>query len=304
MKNLTDRFVSFMLVFALALSLSAPAFAAEYSGTNELNNEVGTIDALEEIDFFVVEQEETSEDVLREIYANLAPEAKEKALQVIASNPDLLSYYVEEIDPTFSADQAMCGSNGIFRVGARANDPTKNIERRLTALGVPSAVILAAVAAATSLVYAAADGPLLFGDAYALFTDTFWPACNDDGNAPIYIEHDGRLFILDCAYGDQYYNSNIPDEFTLTAQTDDRIDFTVTAHYSYPYPRRDETEAERDERLETSYEYTRTYPVTLIYTDAGWRFDAFTTPNQADMQLIGEWDGVEEIDFYGNASSP
>lgn len=129
---------------------------AEYSGTNELNNEVGTIDALEEIDFFVVEQEETSEDVLREIYANLAPEAKEKALQVIASNPDLLSYYVEEIDPTFSADQAMCGSNGIFRVGARANDPTKNIERRLTALGVPSAVILAAVAAATSLVYAAA----------------------------------------------------------------------------------------------------------------------------------------------------
>ena len=298
MKNLTNRFVSFMLVFALALSLSAPAFAAEYSGTNELNNEVGTIDALEEIDFFVVEQEETSEDVLREIYANLAPEAKEKALQVIASNPDLLSYYVEEIDPTFSADQAMCGSNGIFRVGARANDPTKNIERRLTALGVPSAVILAAVAAATSLVYAAADGPLLFGDAYALFTDTFWSTCNDDGNAPIYIEHDGRLFILDCAYGDQYYNSNIPDEFTLTAQTDDRIDFTVTAHYSYPYPRQDETEAERDERLKTSYEYTRIYPVTLIYTDAGWRFDAFTTPNQADMQLIGEWDGVEETDFY------
>ena len=104
---------------------------------------------------------------------------------------------------------------------------------------------------------------------HALFTDTFWSACNDDGNAPIYIEHDGRLFILDCAYGDQYYNSNIPDEFTLTVQTDDRIDFTVTAHYSYPYPRRDETEAERDERLETSYEYTRTYPVTLIYTDAG-----------------------------------
>jgi len=139
---------------------------------------------------------------------------------------------------------------------------------------------------------------------HALFTDTFWSACNDDGNAPIYIEHDGRLFILDCAYGDQYYNSNIPDEFTLTAQTDDRIDFTVTAHYSYPYPRRDETEAERDERLETSYEYTRTYPVTLIYTDAGWRFDAFATPNQADMQLLGEWDGIEEIDFYGNASSP
>ena len=133
---------------------------------------------------------------------------------------------------------------------------------------------------------------------HALFTDTFWSDCNDNGNAPIYIEHDGRLFILDCAYGDQYYNSNIPDEFTLTAQTNDRIDFTVTAHYSYPYPRWDETYDERDKRLETSYEYTRTYPVTLVHTDAGWRFDAFTTPNQADMQLLGEWDGVEETDFY------
>ena len=134
---------------------------------------------------------------------------------------------------------------------------------------------------------------------HGLFTDALWSACNDSGNGPIYMEHDGRLFILDCAYGDQYYNGNIPDEFALTAQTDQRIDFTVTAHYSYPYPRRDETEEERDRRLETRYEYTRTYPVTLVNTDAGWRFDAFTTPNQADMRLIGAWDGVEETDFYG-----
>ena len=134
---------------------------------------------------------------------------------------------------------------------------------------------------------------------HGLFTDALWSACNDSGNGPIYMEYDSRLFILDCAYGDQYYNDNIPDEFALTAQTDQRIDFTVTAHYSYPYPRRDETEEERDRRLETRYEYTRTYPVTLVNTDAGWRFDAFTTPNQADMRLIGAWDGVEETDFYG-----
>ena len=138
---------------------------------------------------------------------------------------------------------------------------------------------------------------------HALFTDALWSACNDSGNAPIYLEHDGRLFILDCSYGDQYYNSNIPDEFTLTAQTDDRIDFTVTAHYSYPYPRCDETYDERNKRLETGYEYTRTYPVTLIHTDAGWRFDAFTTPNQADMLLLGEWRGVEEADFYRSEHS-
>ena len=81
--------------------------------------------------------------------------------------------------------------------------------------------------------------------------------------------------------------ATFPTSFALAAQSDERIDFTVTAHYSYPYPRRDETEEERDRRLETRYEYTRTYPVTLVNTDAGWRFDAFTTPNQADMRLLG-----------------
>lgn len=45
----------------------------------------------------------------------------------------------------------------------------------------------------------------------------------------------------------------------LRYPTDNRIDFTVTAHYFYPYPRWDETYDERDKRLETSYEYTRTY---------------------------------------------
>jgi len=38
----------------------------------------------------------------------------------------------------------------------------------------------------------------------------------------------------------------------------------VTAHCAYPYPRWDETNAERDERLETGYEHTRTCPVTLL----------------------------------------
>lgn len=43
MKNLTNRFVSFMLIFALALSLSVPAFAAECPSTNK--SESGTTQA-------------------------------------------------------------------------------------------------------------------------------------------------------------------------------------------------------------------------------------------------------------------
>ena len=132
---------------------------------------------------------------------------------------------------------------------------------------------------------------------HGLFTDRLWAECNEtdfSGSPSIYIEHDGQLYILDCSYSEENYNNSFPEEYALTAQTDERIDFTVTAHYSYIYPRWDETCAERDKRLETSYEYTRTYPVTLVYTDAGWRFDVFTTPSQED----GEWEGVDETDFY------
>ena len=42
MKNLTNRFVSFMLVFALALSLSAPAFAADASPANSPEHTTAT----------------------------------------------------------------------------------------------------------------------------------------------------------------------------------------------------------------------------------------------------------------------
>ena len=34
---------------------------------------------------------------------------------------------------------------------------------------------------------------------------------------------------------------------------------SYSAGQAYPYPRWDETDDERDKRLETSYEYTRTY---------------------------------------------
>ncbi len=137
---------------------------------------------------------------------------------------------------------------------------------------------------------------------HGVFTDRLWAELNEtdfDGAPSVYIERDGQLYILDCSYGDQYYNNVFPDEFTLVEQTDERIDFTVTAHYSYPYPRQGESYEERDERMKTSYEFTLTFPVVLLRTDAGWRFDTFCTGAAAEMRCPGAaFAGVTEDDFY------
>ena len=138
---------------------------------------------------------------------------------------------------------------------------------------------------------------------HGVFTDRLWAELNEtdlDGSPSVYIEHDGQLYILDCSYGGQYYNNVFPDEFTLVGQTDERIDFTVTAHYSYPYPREGESYEERDERLRTSCEFTLTFPVVLLRTDAGWRFDVFCTGIGAEMHCPDAvFAGVTEEAFYG-----
>lgn len=132
---------------------------------------------------------------------------------------------------------------------------------------------------------------------YSVFSADFWAKENAE---PIYIGHDGWLYILDASYGDQCYNENFPDTFRLVEQSQERIIFEVTAHYSYPWPRGDESYAQRDERLKTSYEYTVTYPVTLVLLDCGWRVDEFNTANSADFRGIGTWEGISDTDFYAN----
>lgn len=137
---------------------------------------------------------------------------------------------------------------------------------------------------------------------HGVFTDRLWAELNEtdfDGAPSVYIERDGQLYILDCSYGGQYYNNVFPDEFTLVEQADERIAFTVTAHYSYPYPRQGESYEERDERMKTSYEFTLTFPVVLLRTDAGWRFDTLCTGAAAEMRCPGAgFEGVTEDDFY------
>lgn len=130
---------------------------------------------------------------------------------------------------------------------------------------------------------------------YSVFSADFWARENA---TPVYIGHDGWLYILDASYGDQCYNENFPDTFRLVEQSQERIVFEVTAHYSYPWPREGESYEQRDERLKTSHEYTVTYPVTMVLLDCGWRVDGFNTANSADMRGVGTREGISETDFY------
>ncbi len=109
-----------------------------------------------------------------------------------------------------------------------------------------------------------------------LFTDDFFQAHNrNEGEPALYVEQDGALYFRWVSLGGGNYNDNFPDTFELVEHTADRISFTVTGHYASPYPFPDENTQERDTRVASGYEYTLTFPVTMVRTPAGWRVDQF-----------------------------
>lgn len=104
----------------------------------------------------------------------------------------------------------------------------------------------------------------------SIFTDGCWTALNGDR----YVNVDGTLYF---AYGDRgsYYNRRFPDTFTLISKTDDEIVFTLTGHYSSPWPNEGESFEDRDRRLESGWDYTYDFPIRMVRTEDGWRFDTF-----------------------------
>ena len=124
----------------------------------------------------------------------------------------------------------------------------------------------------------------------SIFTDGCWTTLNCDR----YVNVDGTLYF---AYGDRgsyYYNRRFPDTFTLVAKTDDEIVFTLTGHYSSPWPNEGESIEDRDRRLESGWDYTYDFPIRMVRTEAGWRFDAFhaaladqAAPEEAALRAPG-----------------
>lgn len=147
MKNLTKRFVSFMLVFALALSLCAPAFAAEYSGANESENEIGTVDDIQ---------------LVCEAYHALSPEAKAVYEASLSGDPDAQEFFRTYINPDYQPSDL---PQGIYAANpaavAGSVDYVANLMARLGLLYLPRAVMEAFRAMAASMVVEMSSGLIL-----------------------------------------------------------------------------------------------------------------------------------------------
>ena len=78
----------------------------------------------------------------------------------------------------------------------------------------------------------------------------------------IYVRNGEQLCFLDASRGGGYYRDDSrPDTFTLVEQTEDEISFTLTGCYS--------------PMGEGGEDYTIDFPIRLVRTEAGWRFDEF-----------------------------
>lgn len=112
---------------------------------------------------------------------------------------------------------------------------------------------------------------------HAVFTEDFWSRRNTLPTGDLlYTSYDGKLCFIDGERGSGYfYNANFPDEFTLLEETDTSILFTLIGHYTSVYPLEGETDEERDARRRSSYDYTIEFPIKMVLTENGWRFDDF-----------------------------
>lgn len=112
--------------------------------------------------------------------------------------------------------------------------------------------------------YLAARGPFAawkdFDAAvHAVFTEYFWEA---QGREETYVRNGEQLCFLDISRGGGYYRDDSrPDTFTLVEQTEDEISFTLTGYYTA--------------WGEGGEDYTIDFPIRLVRTEEGWRFDEF-----------------------------
>ena len=118
----------------------------------------------------------------------------------------------------------------------------------------------------------------------SVFTQELFDERNEQGGFPVYREQDGRLCFVDLSMGKgiNYNGAYFPDVFELTHQSDDKIQFTVTGHFSERYPKEGETIEQRSLRLETAYEYTLSTDLELVLTPDGWRFSRFELAGNLD----------------------
>lgn len=132
------------------------------------------------------------------------------------------------------------------------------------------------------VIYLAAQGRYADWDdfdalVHGVFTDAYWDERNDSGNGVLlHVESEGRHCFLDTGIGlGYYYNKDVPDAFRLEKKTESEIAFTLIGHYNFFGDEEGVTEEQRREGEARGYDYTLEFPIRLVLTENGWRFDEF-----------------------------
>ena len=114
----------------------------------------------------------------------------------------------------------------------------------------------------TSAIGEYADWSVFDAAVHARFTDRFWTERN---TIPFYVQHNGRTYYIDAAYGDDQYDDTVPEQYALVSETADSIEFTDRGHYT---------------DLDGSGYYL-TFTVRMVLTEDGWRVDEMRSPRSA-----------------------
>lgn len=110
----------------------------------------------------------------------------------------------------------------------------------------------------------------------SVFTQDFWKSKNEQATYTTYVSIDGTMHYLDWARGSGGYNENFPETFRLVEKTDDTISFIMTGYYSDSRPFfSSATNEEIAAWLAAGWESSIEFPMRMVRTERGWRFDEF-----------------------------
>jgi len=104
----------------------------------------------------------------------------------------------------------------------------------------------------------------------SLFTEDCWSDLKGGDAMPLFAEDNGRLCYIDISVASRYDRCNdIPDEFRLVETAEDEIGFMLIGHYQ------DFDETTDEAVIQSGYSYTQEFPIKMVLTGDGWRFDEF-----------------------------
>lgn len=144
----------------------------------------------------------------------------------------------------------------------------------------------------------------------SVFTPNYWQSRNyilDSGTTPegaalydpLYTNIGGQLHYVSAARGNMGNNTYFPETFQLVQRTENLIFFVTTAYYR---ERPDDVPVGGwDAYLRAGWDYSLEFPIRMVKTENGWRFDEFYCPMTDDN---GRFQQIPNPDKVPNLTDP